>query len=142
MLAAALCFQNTKVASIAQIRKLTKHFPPLPEQFPCIAGQCLSALAELQISPFLSVSAFATRRAMAHYDSLEWLIASVDWLLVPVGGASADLLLVSVGGNASQHISEIPPPNGNTRRSPEAKSHLLLKHGNFTCIVDPTFTSP
>ena len=49
---------------------------------------------------------------------------------------------VCIGGNDSQHISDKPPSNGITRRSPAAKSVLFVINGSFKDIVDGSFTSP
>ncbi len=60
-----------------------------------------------------------TRRAMAHYDSIEWLIASADWLHCN-----------GIGGSVSQHIvSGIPVSNGNKSRSPGVNAFVLVKNG-------------
>ena len=51
------CFQNKIGDHRPNHHKAYETLPPSPEQSPCIAGQCLSALVDLHISLVLSVSA-------------------------------------------------------------------------------------
>ena len=43
-------------------------------------------------------------------------------------------------GQDSQEISDRPPSNGNTSRSPSSTALVLLKNGNFKVTAHPTFT--